>query len=186
MWTRNNIRDLIKQKYKINMPLSTLGYYLALWGFSAQRPTKQAYKQDEQKVDSWLNEEFPVITQRAKAENTEIFLGDEVGVQNTANYAKGYALIGQTPIVKVKSKKMKANMLTVKSNRGKLRFVIYKDNMNFDKMIDFMLRLIDDIKKKVYLTLDNLRVHHSKKVRKLLEKPKTTSRFFICRLMHPI
>jgi transposase len=28
MWTRNNIRDLIKRKFKIAMPLSTLGYYL--------------------------------------------------------------------------------------------------------------------------------------------------------------
>lgn len=28
MWTRDNIRSLIMQKYKIDMPLSTLGYYL--------------------------------------------------------------------------------------------------------------------------------------------------------------
>jgi len=178
MWTRNNIRDLIKHKYKINMPLSTLGYYLARWGFSVQRPRKQAYKQDEQKVDKWFNEEFTGITERAKAENAEIFFGDEVGVQNTANYAKGYAPIGQTPVVKVESKKMKANMLSAISNRGKLRFVIYKDNMNSDKLIDFMRRLINDIKKKVFLILDNLRVHHSKKVRKWLEKHKARIEVF--------
>jgi len=52
MWTRSNIRDLIKRKYKINMPLSTLGYYLSRWGFSVQRPRKQAYKQDAEKVDN--------------------------------------------------------------------------------------------------------------------------------------
>jgi transposase len=28
MWTRNNIRTLIFHKFKINLPLSTLGYYL--------------------------------------------------------------------------------------------------------------------------------------------------------------
>ena len=67
---------------------------------------------------------------------------------------------------------MKANMLSAISNRGKLRFVIYKDNMNSDKLIDFMRRLIYEIKKKVFLILDNLRVHHSKKVRKWLEKNK--------------
>jgi len=172
MWTRSNIRDLIKRKYKINMPLSTLGYYLSRWGFSVQRPRKQAYKQDAEKVDNWLNIEFPGITERAKKENAEIFFGDEVGVQNTANYAKGYAPIGETPVVKVESKKMKANMLSAISNRGKLRFVIYKDNMNSDKLIDFMRRLIYDTKKKVFLILDNLRVHHSKKVRAWLEKHK--------------
>lgn len=172
MWTRENIRDLILRKYKIGMPLSTLGYYLARWGFSVQRPAKRAYKQDEKRIDAWLNEEFPGITVRAEAENAEVFFGDETGVQNTANYAKGYAPIGKTPIVRVESKKMKLNMLSAISKRGKLRFILYKDNMNSDKLIDFMRRLIRDTLKKIFLILDNLRVHHSKKVKAWLEKHK--------------
>lgn len=55
-------------------------------------------------------------------------------------------------------------MLSAVSKRGKLRFTIYKDNMNAEKLIDFMGRLIRDVRKKVFLVLDNLRVHHSKKV----------------------
>ena len=37
MWSRNNIAELIFQKYKIRIKLSTLGYYLQRWGFSVQR-----------------------------------------------------------------------------------------------------------------------------------------------------
>jgi transposase len=172
MWTRSNIRELVQRKYGIALPLSTLGYYLARWGFSVQRPKKSAYKQDTGKVENWLNVEFPGITQMAKAQGAEIFFGDETGIQNTANYAKGYAPIGQTPTVKVESAKMKINMLSAISNRGKLRFVIYKDSMDSGKLIDFMRRLICDVKKKVFLILDNLRAHHSKKVRAWLEKHK--------------
>jgi transposase len=172
MWTRANIRDLIKRQYGFIMPLSTLGRYLQRWGFSVQRPKKQAYKQDAKKVDDWLNVEFPGISERAKAEDAEIFFGDETGIQNTANYAKGYSPIGQTPVVKVESKKMKINMLSAISSRGKLRFIIYKDSMNSDKFIDFMRRLIYDTKKKVFFIVDNLRVHHSKKVSAWLEKHK--------------
>lgn len=170
MWTRENIRDLIKTNYKIIMPLSTLGYYLARWGFSVQRPKSRAYKQNEEQVTNWVEVEFPGIKQRAEEENAEIFFGDETGVQNTANYARGYAPIGKTPVVQVESKKMKVNMLSAISNRGKLRFTIYHDNMNSDKLIDFMSRLIKDARKKVFLILDNLRVHHSKKVRAWLEE----------------
>lgn len=170
MWTRNNIRDLIEQKYKINMKLSTLGYYLQRWGFSVQRPIRRANKQDEKRIDAWLNVEFPGISERAKTENAEIFFGDEAGIQNTANYAKGYAPIGKTPVVTVEAKKMKVNMLSAISKRGKLRFVLYKDNMNADKLIDFMRRLVKDTEKKVFLVLDNLRVHHSKKVMNWLSK----------------
>jgi transposase len=172
MWTRENIRQLIREKYKIVMPLSTLGYYLERWGFSVQRPVKRAYKQDEKQVVQWLDVEFPNISERAKAENAEIFFGDECGVQNTANYAKGYAPIGKTPVVKVESKKMKVNMISAVSSRGKLRFMLYKSNMNSAKLIDFMRRLVKDTTKKVFLILDHLRVHHSKKVRVWLEKHK--------------
>ena len=63
-------------------------------------------------------------------------------------------------------------MLSAISKRGKLRFMLYKDNMNAEKLIDFMGRLIRDVNKKVFLVLDNLRVHHSKKVQEWLDKHK--------------
>ena len=170
MWTRKNIAELIYQKYKIEIKPSTLGYYLERWGFSVQRPVKRAYSQDAKKIDKWLNEEFPGITERAEAENAEIFFGDETNIQNTNNYMRGYAPKGKTPVVRTEAKKFKINMLSAVSKRGKLRFVLYKDNMNSDKLIDFMRRLVRDSKKKVFLILDNLRVHHSKKVQAWLEK----------------
>jgi transposase len=178
MWTRENIRELIRQKYGIKLPLSTLGCYLERWGFSVQRPKKRAYKQDEEQVKQWLEVEFPGIAERAKAENAEIFFGDETGVQNTANYARGYAPVGKTPVVMIESKKTRINMLSAISNRGKLRFVIYKDNMNADKLIDFMRRLVRDTDKKVFLILDNLRAHHSKKVSEWLLKHKAEIEVF--------
>jgi transposase len=172
MWTRNNIGAFILQEYKIDMSLSTLGYYLARWGFSVQRPIKRAYKQDEGRVRSWVESEFPGIAKRAQAESAEIFFGDETGLQNTCDYVRGYAPIGKTPVVKTESKHIKINMLSALSKRGKLRFMLYKDNMNADKLIDFMRRLVHDSPKKVFLVLDNLRVHHAKKVMAWLEKHK--------------
>ena len=178
MWTRSNIRDLIKRQYGIILPLSTLGYYLARWGFSVQRPRKQAYKQDTKKIRNWLDMELPSIAERARTECAEILFGDETGIQNTANYAKGYAPIGKTPVIKVSSQKMKINMVSAISNRGKLRFVLYKDSMNSEKLIDSMQRLTCDVRKKVFLILDNLKVHHSKKVRAWLEKHKDKIEIF--------
>lgn len=172
MWTRSNISAMILEKYKIHMPLSTLGYYLARWGFSVQRPVKRAYQQDEQKIQVWLENEFPGISERAKAEDTEIFFGDETGLQNEATCLRGYAPKGKTPIVYTESKRMKINMLSAVSKRGKLRFILYRDNMNADKLIDFMRRLTYDFEKKVFLILDNLRVHHAKKVTAWLDKNK--------------
>ena len=178
MWTRNNIRQLIKDKYGIDIKLSTLGYYLARWGFTVQRPVKRAYKQDEKKIDAWLNREFPGITERADKEDAEIFFGDETNIQNTANYARGYAPKGKTPVIKTEAQKLKIEMLSAISKRGKLHFILYKDSINSEKLIDFMTRLIKESEKKVFLVLDNLRVHHSKAVTEWLEKHKAQIELF--------
>ncbi len=172
MWTRNNIRQMILEKYGIDIKLSTLGYYLARWGFTVQWPVKRAYKQDEKKIDAWLDSEFPGITERAEAEEAEIFFGDETNIQNTANYARGYAPKGKTPVVQTEVQKLKTEMLSAISKRGKLHFLLYKDSMNAEKLIDFMTRLVADSQKKVFLILDNLRVHHSKAVAAWLEDHK--------------
>lgn len=169
MWTLKAIRDLIAQIYKINMKDSTLGYYLSRWGFSIQRPIKKALKQDPVKVEKWLKEEYPAIAAKAKEEKAEIFWGDETALQNTSNYARGYAPEGQTPVLEIESKKLKLNLLSAISNRGKLRFTISKESINSDILIEFLKRLIRDSKSKVFLILDNLRVHHSKKVKAWVE-----------------
>lgn len=178
MWTRKAIQHLIQKKYRISIRYSTLGVYLARWGFTSQRPAKRAYGQDKEKVDRWLNEEFPGIVKRAIEENAEIFFGDETNIQNTANYMRGYSPKGKTPVVCKESKKLKINMLSAVTKRGKLRFVLYKDNMNAGKLIDFMRRLIRESRKKVFLILDNLKVHHAKKVTGWLEKHKEQIKVF--------
>ena len=178
MWCRKNIAALIKERFDIEIKPSTLGYYLERWGFSVQRPIKRAYKQDQGKIDEWLNVEFPGITKRAQKENAEIFFGDETNIQNTTNYLRGYAPKGKTPVVRTEAQKFKVNMLSAISKRGKLRFMLYKENMNSDKLIDFMRRLITDSEKKVFLILDNLRVHHSTKVTEWVEKHKEKIELF--------
>ena len=178
MWSRKNIAALIKERFNVEVKPSILGYYLERWGFSVQRPVKRAYKQDQKKIDKWLNEEFSGITKRAQAENAEIFFGDETNIQNTTNYLRGYAPKGKTPVVRTEARKFKVNMLSAVSKRGKLRFMLYKNNMNSDNLIDFMRRLISDSNKKVFLILDNLRVHHSMKVTEWVEKHKDKIELF--------
>lgn len=124
------------------------------------------------------NQQSPGINKRAKEEDAEIYFGDETGLQNTSNYAKGYALKGKTPVVYTESKHIKINMLSAVSAKGKMRFLLHKESINSDKLIDFMRRLIHDSDKKVFLVLDNLKAHHSKKVSEWIEKHKDEIEIF--------
>ncbi len=56
-------------------------------------------------------------------------------------------------------------MISSITNRGKLRFMVYEQNMNADLFVTFLERLIQSSTKKIFLILDNLRVHHSEIVK---------------------
>lgn len=172
LWTRKNTRELILVLYKIDMPVRTVNEYLRRWGYSVQRPIKRAYKQNPEHIQKWLDEEYPAIKEQCKAENGEIYWGDETGIQNTSNYARGYAPKGQTPVLRVDVTRFKINMIAALTNQGKMRFMLYRENMNQEKLIKFMEKLIKDAGKKVFLILDNLKVHHGKIVTEWLSDKK--------------
>ncbi len=53
-------------------------------------------------------------------------------------------------------------MISTVTNQGLVQFMIYKKDINADVFIKFLEQLIISQDNKVFLILDNLRVHHSK------------------------
>ena len=172
LWTRDAVKLLIQQWYSIEMPIRTVGEYLKRWSFTPQKPIKHAYEQSSQAVKKWLDKDYPVIASRAKQEKAEIHWGDETGIQTGANRVRGFAPKGQTPVVRIVAKKSHISMLSAITNQGKVRFMMYRDAMNSALLVKFMIRLIKDADRKVFLILDNLRAHHSKNVKQWLEENK--------------
>jgi transposase len=172
LWDRKLVAELVNRQYGIKMPLSTMGNYLAKWGFTAQRPKKKHYKQSPKEVAAWLNEEYPVVAERAKEEKAEIYWIDETGIANTSNYVKGYAPKGKTPTIPVASEHIRVNMISAITNKGKLRFHFYREALNQQLYIDFLTRLIKSSAGKVYAIADNLRVHHGIILREWAERNK--------------
>ena len=63
-------------------------------------------------------------------------------------------------------------MISALSSQGKVRFMMYQDTMNQQRLIRFLERLVRSSERKVFLILDNLKVHHGKLVAAWLEKRK--------------
>ena len=117
-------------------------------------------------MKKWLDQEYPAIKEKAKKEKATIHWGDETGVKNNNHHGGSYAPKGKTPIKKHMSKRFSINMISTVTNQVLVQFMIYKENMNSDVLIKFLEQLLKSQKSKVFLILDNLRVHHSKIVKK--------------------
>ena len=166
LWTRAAVMQLIEREYGIKLSVRGVGNYLSRWGFTPQKPIKKAYEQRPEAVQAWLDEQYPEIDRRAKAEGAEIHWGDETALVNTDVRGRCYAPAGKTPVAyTVGGTRHKLSMIATVTNQGKTRWMIIDEAFNADRLIEFLEALIKDASKKVFLILDNLRVHHSKPVK---------------------
>jgi len=151
---------------------------LKRWGFTPQKPLRKAYEQNPKAVKKWLDEQYPVISKRAKKEGAEIQWGDETGLCNDSQHSKSYSPHGKTPAIRLPAKRKRINLISFITNQGKVRFMIYKNNMNAKTFIKFLKRLIKDANQKIFLILDNLRVHHAYVVKGWLQNHKDKIELF--------
>jgi transposase len=169
LWTRSAVGELVAQQFGVKLPVRTVGHYLKRWGFTPQKPIRKAYEQRPAEVKVWLEKDYPAITTRAKAEGAEIHWGDETGLRSDDVRGRSYAPKGQTPVVEVCRNRESLSLISSVTNQGKVRWMVFGGALNAKILIGFFKRLIRDAQRKVFLILDNLRVHHAKVVREWLE-----------------
>ena len=178
LWTRAAVQGYIRQSLGISLPIRTVGWYLKRWGFTPQKPVRRAYERNEAAVQKWLEVEYPAIKRKARQEKAEIHWGDETGLRSDDVNGRGYAPKGCTPVRKAKGTPEKTNMISTVTNQGKVRFMFYRGKMNAARLTEFMERLIRSSDSKVFLILDNLKVHHAHVVKEWVEEQKKRIELF--------
>jgi len=178
LWSRKAVRQLIKERYGVELAVRTMTEYMRRWGFSAQKPMRRAMEQRPAEVRRWKEQVYPAIVRRAKAEGAEIFWGDETGVRSDDVRGRSFAKRGCTPVVRVGNKRFGRSIISAVSARGGMRWMVFKGALNMRAFKRFLSRLIKDAKRKVFLIVDNLRVHHAKDLRPWLYKNKRRLELF--------
>lgn len=165
LWNRRAVMMAVKTMFGIEMPIRTVGQYLLRWGFTPQRPVKRALEQDSGKLRQWLEIGYPAIALRAKAEGGEIYWADETAIRQDTNWVRGYAPAGVTPEMRIPAGRHAATtMISAITNQGLVRFTFFDGALDTDRFIAFLGDLIQDSGRKVFLIVDNLKVHRAKRV----------------------
>lgn len=136
------------------------------WGFTPQRPAKRAIEQRPELVQQWLQVDYPALVKKARAQGGEIYWGDETALKQDTAWVRGYALAGHTPVLQHNTRWKSLTLISALTNQGLVRFALHDGAINADRFIDFLQALTDDAKpRKVFLIVDNLRVHHAVQVK---------------------
>ncbi|QIK36701.1 hypothetical protein GWK36_00325 [Caldichromatium japonicum] len=132
LWSRQAVRQLILDRFGIELRPQGEGKYMARWGLTPQKPIRRAYEQSPP--------------------------------------------AGKTSEIRVTHRREGLSVISTLTNRGKVPWKAFAGAMNADILIDFMKRLVKDARgKKIFLILDNLRVHHTKPVKAWLAACATSS-----------
>jgi transposase len=165
LWTREAVGMLVERETEVRLSSrSTISSYLRSWHFTPQRPRKRAIARREPEVRRWLERDYPAIARRAKAEGAEIHWGDETGLSNQANYGRSFAPRGKTPVIARPASRFTCSMISTLTNLGTLRFMVFDGALNAAIFLAFLQRLIRNVPRKVFLIVDNLRVHRARLV----------------------
>ena len=178
LWNSNVIKEFVEIQWGVFYASRSVRNLMRRMGFSSQKPIKRAYQQDPRRVQTWIETEYPRIKVRAMQEGARIYWADEMGIHSSDNRGRMYGLKGKKPVVKKSGSRFKCNVLAAITPHGQMNWTVYTENFTSKKFIEFLGRVIRQANQKIFMIVDNLRVHHSKPVKAYLKKNKDKIELF--------
>lgn len=178
LWTSGMMASLIRREFGIQVSRSSVSRLLNQLGLSIQRPLWRAYQQDPEKVKQWLREKYPKIASSAKLRKAKIFFGEEGGIQSDFHSGTTWGIREKTPVVSATGARFGLNMISALSPRGQLMFMVTKGGVGAEVFIEFIARLLRDIKGVVFLIVDDHPAHKAVLVKKFVESVKDRFQIF--------
>ena len=173
LWTCKRLKQIIKNKLKVNIATSNVWRWLIDWGLTNQRPEKIALQKDEKEVKRWLKEEWHKIDNHRRRWQAMLYFLDESGVSLIPVLGKTWAPKGKTPKVKVTGNKGGICVTSAISPAGRMVFRLEKDTVKAEQHIEFLKQIIQHHKRrKIIIIEDNAKPHIAKEIKHFVEKHK--------------
>jgi hypothetical protein len=96
-----------------------------------------------------------------------------------SNAGTTYGRKGHTPVIPGTGQRWRFNMISTVTNRGTLRFMVFKERFTGDVFIKFLRRLVRSAGRRVYLIVDEHSVHKSAQVQWWLQRHRKQIRLIL-------
>ncbi len=172
LWTRQIVRELVAQKFGMELSLASIGALLARVGLTPQKPLQQAYQRDPEAVARWQEQTYPAIVRQAKREKAEIYFWDESGFRADAVQGRTWGAKGHTPVVRVPGQRQSISAASAVNSKGGFWFATYSGGLNGERFVELLREMMKGRRRPIHLVLDGLPAHKTKGVRAYVESLK--------------
>lgn len=170
LWTRQIARELIEQRFAVQLSLASVGALLARVGLTPQKPLQRAYQRDPEAITRWQRETYPAIARQAKRDKAEIYFWDESGFRADAVQGTTWGAKGQTPVVSVPGQRQGISAASAVSAKGAFWFATYAGGLNGALFVTLLRRMMRGRRKPLHLIVDGLPAHKTRAVRDYVDE----------------
>jgi len=164
LWTRRIVQSLIEQKFGLRLGLTAVGRLLANLEITPQKPLRRAYERDPERIQKWLDEEYPKLRRRAKKYGAKIYFLDEAGFRSDPVLGRTYGLKGHTPVVATSGQRQSINAISAVNAKGEFWYSVYSGKLNASRFVEFLHALMKGRRERVSLVVDGHPSHKAKLV----------------------
>ena len=169
LWTRAAVAELIAREYGLRVSLTNVGLICRQGQESPQKPMRHAYECNDAAITRWLARSIQRARQ-AKHDKAVIYWGDEMRLRSDHVTGTSYAPAGQTPVVQDTGQRFGCNMISAITNKGALPFMVLTGKFQAPVFVEFMRRLLKQVKGKVYLIVDGHPAHRSRQIKAFVDE----------------
>lgn len=170
LWTRQIVRELVRQRFGVHLSLASIGVLLARQGLTPQKPLQRAYQRDPAAIERWQRETYPAIARRAKREKAEIYFWDESGFRADTVHGKTWGARGETPVVHRPGQRQGISAASAVSAKGAFWFATYQGGLNGELFVALLKKLMHRRRKPLQLVVDGLPAHKKAVVREYVAR----------------
>ena len=164
LWTRRIVQSLMERKFGIRLGWTAVGRLLARLEITPQRPLRRAYERDPERIQQWLDEDYPKLRRRAKQHGAKIYFLDEAGFHSDPVLGRTYGLKGQTPVVATSGQRQSINAISAVNAKGEFWYNAYSGKLNAARFAEFLQDLMKGRRERVFLVVDGHPSHKAKLV----------------------
>jgi transposase len=164
LWTRRIVQSLIEQKFGLCLGLTAVGRLLAGLEITPQRPLRRAYERDPERIQKWLDDDYPKLRRRAKQHGAKIYFLDEAGFHSDPVLGRTYGLKGHTPVVATSGQRQSINAISAVNAKGEFWYNLYSGKLNASRFAEFLQDLMKGRRERVFLVVDGHPAHKAKLV----------------------
>lgn len=171
VWTCARVAQVIEEEFGVSYHKSQVSRLLKKLGWTPQMPIARAIQRDEQEIERWRAEVWPLLQTQACRERRSLIFTDESGFYLLPGRVKTYAPEGHTPVLRVRQTRDHLSVMGGVTPTGRIYVLVRQESLNGLHAIEFLKHLIRHIGRRLLVIWDGSPIHRRAAVKEFLAGP---------------